>query len=78
MPARFAQELPDRDTPILLHCHSGARSGRAAAYLAQQGYTNLVNMAGLIDDWPRLGGAWEAPDAAAHPVAAAPLLAARR
>lgn len=61
VPVRFAQEVPDRATPILLHCHSGARSGRAAAYLAQLGYVDLVNMAGLVSDWPRLGGRWEAP-----------------
>ncbi len=60
LPARFAAELPDLDAPILLHCHSGARSGRATAFLAQQGYRNLVNMAGLVNDWPRLGGPWEA------------------
>jgi molybdopterin/thiamine biosynthesis adenylyltransferase/rhodanese-related sulfurtransferase len=61
VPSRFAQAFPDHDAPILLHCHSGARSGRAAAFLSQQGYTNLVNMAGLVTDWARLGGPWEAP-----------------
>ncbi len=67
LPSRFAAELPDRDAPILLHCHSGARSGRAAVFLAQQGYRNLVNMAGLVNDWPRLGGPWEAPAALLSP-----------
>ena len=59
LPARFETELPDRSAPILLHCRSGARSGRAAAFLAQRGYSNLANMVALIDEWPRLGGAWE-------------------
>jgi molybdopterin/thiamine biosynthesis adenylyltransferase/rhodanese-related sulfurtransferase len=61
VPDRFATEFPDPDAPILLHCHSGARSGRAAAYLAQLGYSNLVNMVDLVDMWPRSGGAWIAP-----------------
>ena len=61
LPARFAEEVPDRSTPILLHCRSGARSGRAAAYLAQAGYTNLVNMNDMVDAWPRLGGPWVEP-----------------
>jgi molybdopterin/thiamine biosynthesis adenylyltransferase/rhodanese-related sulfurtransferase len=61
VPAKFEAAFPDRDAPILLHCHSGARSGRAAAYLAQLGYTDLVNLADVIDFWPRLGGAWVAP-----------------
>jgi len=60
VPARFMDEIPDRSTPLLLHCRSGARSGRAAAFLAQQGYTNLVNLSALIDEWPRLGGPWDA------------------
>ncbi len=60
VPARFAEEVPDRSAPVLLHCRSGARSGRAATYLAGQGYTNLVNLAALIDEWPRRGGPWEA------------------
>ena len=59
LPTRFEVEIPDRATPILLHCHSGARSARAAAYLAQRGYTDLANMAFVIDQWPRAGGAWE-------------------
>lgn len=61
LPARFAEEVPDRDTPLLLHCRSGARSGRAAQYLAQAGYTNLVNMNDMVDRWPQLGGPWVAP-----------------
>lgn len=61
LPARFGEEVPDRDTRILLHCRSGARSGRAAAYLAQAGYTNLVNMADMVDKWPAMGGPWVAP-----------------
>ncbi|HEX2142076.1 MAG TPA: ThiF family adenylyltransferase, partial [Candidatus Limnocylindria bacterium] len=65
--ARFEAEVPDRSTPLLLYCRSGARSGRAADYLAQRGYSGVVNLAALIEGWPRQGGAWEAPGQALTP-----------
>ncbi|HET7685099.1 MAG TPA: molybdopterin-synthase adenylyltransferase MoeB [Candidatus Limnocylindria bacterium] len=58
---RIGVEVPDRATPLLLHCHSGARSARAAAFLVQQGYTDVVNLAALISEWRPAGGAWEEP-----------------
>jgi molybdopterin/thiamine biosynthesis adenylyltransferase/rhodanese-related sulfurtransferase len=61
VPARIAELMPDRTTPLLLQCQSGARSARAAAALESLGYTDLVNMAGHIGEWRRLGGPWEAP-----------------
>lgn len=54
-------ELPDRESGVLLHCHSGARSGRAAEFLVAQGYTNVANLDALITNWPARGGAWEEP-----------------
>ena len=59
LPERFAESLPDRDAPVLLHCRSGARSARAAQFLAAQGYTNVVNLKALISDWKARGGDWE-------------------
>jgi molybdopterin/thiamine biosynthesis adenylyltransferase/rhodanese-related sulfurtransferase len=53
--------VPDRATPLLVHCAVGARSRRAAQYLAQVGYTDVVNMQGRLAEWKALGGAWEAP-----------------
>jgi molybdopterin/thiamine biosynthesis adenylyltransferase/rhodanese-related sulfurtransferase len=61
VPARIETEVPHRDTPLLLHCHSGARSARAAAYMQSIGYTNLANLTDLIDRWPAAGGAWDEP-----------------
>ncbi len=58
---RIEEVVPDRSTPLLLHCLSGARSARASAALAQMGYTDIVNVAGLIHDWKKLGGAWDEP-----------------
>jgi molybdopterin/thiamine biosynthesis adenylyltransferase/rhodanese-related sulfurtransferase len=59
--ARAPIELADRAAPLLLQCHSGARSGRAATWLQAQGYTDVVNLAALIDRWQPAGGAWDAP-----------------
>jgi molybdopterin/thiamine biosynthesis adenylyltransferase/rhodanese-related sulfurtransferase len=60
--ARAAELLPDRDQPLLLHCAVGARSARAAAYLAGIGYTSVANLAGSLAEWRAAGGAWEAPE----------------
>jgi rhodanese-related sulfurtransferase len=48
-PARMA-EL-DVDSPIACLCHHGARSQRVAQYLAQNGFTNVSNIAGGIAAW---------------------------
>lgn len=51
--ARY-QELP-KDTPVVLYCRTGNRSEQAAAWLAQQGYTNLLNLEGGLVRWYRTG-----------------------
>lgn len=48
-PARLA-EL-NADAPIACLCHHGARSQRVAQYLAQNGFTNVNNIAGGIAAW---------------------------
>ena len=58
---RMESDIPDRAAPLLLYCHSGARSGRAAQYLAAHGYENVANLKALIDGWPAHGGPWEEP-----------------
>ena len=37
----------DKDTPLYVHCLSGARSRQAVAYLGQMGYTNIKNIGGI-------------------------------
>ena len=51
IPGRLA-ELP-QDRPIACLCHHGARSQNVAAFLARQGYADVVNIAGGIDAWSR-------------------------
>jgi sulfur-carrier protein adenylyltransferase/sulfurtransferase len=48
LPSRLA-ELPN-DKEIVVHCHHGGRSARAAGFLIQQGFT-AKNLAGGIDAW---------------------------
>jgi rhodanese-related sulfurtransferase len=49
LPARLA-ELP-HERPIACLCHHGARSMQVAAFLAQQGFDTLANIAGGINAW---------------------------
>jgi phage shock protein E len=46
------KELEPRETPIVLYCASGARSGQAARLLKAAGFTDVVNAGGL-DDMPQ-------------------------
>jgi molybdopterin/thiamine biosynthesis adenylyltransferase/rhodanese-related sulfurtransferase len=61
LPKRIAQVEPDLDAPILVHCAVGARSARAADWLAQRGYTNVVSLKGSISQWKDIGGDWDEP-----------------
>jgi rhodanese-related sulfurtransferase len=48
---QWAQELKDKEEEIVLHCHHGMRSDRACQYLAGQGFINVKNLIGGIDEW---------------------------
>ena len=53
IPARLAQlqqELP-ADQPLACLCPPGMRSLQVAAYLAQNGFTQVVNLQGGIQAW---------------------------
>jgi len=43
---------PDKDKPIVLYCHSGARSASAKRTLEAYGFTNVLN-AGSLHHMPR-------------------------
>jgi rhodanese-related sulfurtransferase len=49
IPARLT-EL-DRDTPLVVMCHSGGRSRRVAEYLLANGFSRVFNLSGGIDAW---------------------------
>jgi rhodanese-related sulfurtransferase len=45
------EKLTDKSQPLLIQCHHGARSARAAAWLIEQGFTDVTNLAGGIEAW---------------------------
>lgn len=42
-------ELPDKDQLIMVYCRSGRRSKLAASKLVKLGYSNIVEIGGIID-----------------------------
>ena len=42
-------KLPDKNQMILVYCRSGNRSKQAAEKLKKLGYTNLIELGGIID-----------------------------
>ena len=40
-----------RKTEIVVHCHHGGRSLKVAAWLLEQGFSNVKSMSGGIDGW---------------------------
>lgn len=47
-------ELP-RDRPLLMICHTGARSGQATGFLLANGWTDVTNVAGGTAAWLQAG-----------------------
>lgn len=50
-----AEEFPDPETPIILYCKTGMRSGMAQGALRKLGYLNVCNIVGGFDSWKRTG-----------------------
>jgi len=46
-----AAELPGKDRPTIVYCRSGMRAGRGTAFLLQEGFRDVRNMAGGILAW---------------------------
>lgn len=53
LPERL-DEIPT-DQPVVLVCRSGNRSGQAYRFLRDQGFGNVHNMTGGMNDWETLG-----------------------
>jgi len=45
------EEMEDKDAEIVLHCRSGARSGRAQAFMMSSGFSNVANLEGGVIAW---------------------------
>jgi phage shock protein E len=52
---KAADELPDKDARIVVHCAVGGRGALAAKALKEMGYTNVANMDGGMNDWQEKG-----------------------
>ena len=50
-PAIAAEKLTDPGEALLIQCHHGGRSARAAEFLLRNGFTDVTNLAGGIDAW---------------------------
>ncbi|WP_425391007.1 rhodanese-like domain-containing protein [Ekhidna sp.] len=48
LPNRLSEIEHMKDEEVIVHCKSGARSGRAKKYLNSQGFSNVRNMEGGI------------------------------
>lgn len=55
LPERLDEIKADKDTEIIVHCRSGARSGRAQQYLSSEGYGNVRNLVGGMLAWQAAG-----------------------
>ncbi|MET0727303.1 MAG: molybdopterin-synthase adenylyltransferase MoeB [Acidimicrobiales bacterium] len=53
--------IPDKSTPIVVHCASGVRSAFAAKTLGELGYTDVVSMTGGFNKWKDESRDWAAP-----------------
>jgi rhodanese-related sulfurtransferase len=45
------EKLEDDEESLLIYCHHGARSASATAFLLNNGFSNVKNLAGGIDAW---------------------------
>lgn len=49
VPARFGELERTRETVVV--CHHGVRSAQVCLFLAHQGFTDVVNLAGGVAGW---------------------------
>jgi len=51
LPAQLGSIAKDKNTPVLVYCRSGSRSGHACQLLTKAGYQDVYNLAGGILAW---------------------------
>lgn len=56
LPAAIPDLMDHKNSEIILHCRSGARSGAAKITMAQLGFTNVRNLLGGVLEWQRVFG----------------------
>ena len=45
---RIEEVAPDKNTPLFVYCHSGARSSRFVKTMKKLGYTDVTDIGGII------------------------------
>lgn len=53
LPTRLQEVAPEKEGSVVVMCRSGSRSAHVVAWMQQQGYTNVLNLAGGIIAWSR-------------------------
>ncbi len=56
IPEAISDMKDKKDTEIILHCRSGARSGRAAMFMEAEGFSNVTNVEGGVLAWQEAYG----------------------
>ena len=52
-PKKVLQQIPNKNTPIVIYCSIGVRSEDIAERLLKKGYTNVTNLYGGIFEWKK-------------------------
>lgn len=53
LPDRLSEIEQHKDKEVIIMCRSGSRSARACEFLSRNGFTNVKNLKGGINDWAR-------------------------
>ena len=53
--SRIEEQIPDKNTTIVVYCRSGVRSALASATLVKMGYKGVLNMDGGWKAWQEAG-----------------------
>ena len=49
--AAFSESARSQEIPVYVMCHHGSRSVQVTMWLAQQGYKNMINVSGGINEY---------------------------
>ena len=52
-PNAFSEAVRAQDIPVYIMCHHGSRSAQVTMWLLQQGWKNVINVRGGIDEYAR-------------------------
>jgi molybdopterin/thiamine biosynthesis adenylyltransferase/rhodanese-related sulfurtransferase len=58
---RIEEQVPEKNSDVILYCAGGTRSALAAKSLAELGYSNVSSLAGGFSAWKRAGLAFDRP-----------------